>query len=83
MAIPGRRFPHTRLRGSLRAMEDEPAPAELAGRIIEADRSSGPVEKRLRFQWNVPFGVTPYIPLWFTGVFVLLVVIVILDATVR
>jgi len=58
-------------------VDDEDAPAELADRIIGADRPSTTAEKRLRLQWNVPSGVTPYIPLWFVGVFVLLVIYVV------
>ena len=63
---------------------DEPhSPAELAKQIMGADPVSAPIEKKLRFQWNVPEGVTPHVPLWLTAVFVLLVLLAILDALLR
>ena len=49
--------------------EAKPTPAELAGSITGADRPSQPYPERLRAQWNVPRGVKPHIPLWFTLVF--------------
>ena len=60
--------------------EDEaPSPAELAARIASADKPSMPYPKQLRFQWNVPRGVQPYIPLWFVllviGLFVVAVLV--------
>ena len=58
--------------------EDRPTPAELADRIAQADRPSRPQPNRLRFQWNVPRGVKPFVPLWlplvFLGLFALIVV---------
>ena len=53
---------------------DEPTVADLAHGIEAADRPSAPVERRLRMPWNVPFGTTPYIPLWFALAFVGLIV---------
>jgi len=44
---------------------DKPSPAELAERIAAADRPSKPDPGGLRFQWNVPRGVKPDVPLWF------------------
>jgi hypothetical protein len=59
--------------------EETPSPAELAARISSGDKPSKPYPKQLRFQWNVPRGVQPYIPLWFTllvvGLFLLAVLI--------
>jgi len=60
-------------------VEQRPDPADLAREIMDADRLSEPVEKKLRLQWNVPFGVPPYVPLWFAGVFALLALIVLVD----
>jgi hypothetical protein len=48
--------------------------ADLARRIEDADRPSAPIEKRLRLQWNVPYGTTPYIPLWFALAFLAFIV---------
>jgi hypothetical protein len=61
-------------------MEEEASAAELADRVMRADRPSTPPEKRLRLQWNVPQGVTPYVPLWLAGVFAFLVLFRIVDA---
>jgi hypothetical protein len=61
----------------------EPEVADLARRIENADRPSAPIEKRLRFQWNVPTGITPYIPFWFAmaclGTMLALVVVGVLN----
>ena len=46
--------------------EERPTPADLAARIAEGDRPSTPQPERLRLQWNVPRGVQPHIPLWFS-----------------
>lgn len=54
--------------------------ADLVREIEDSDRESKPPDKRLRLQWNVPLGVTPHIPLWFAGLFAVLVVIVLLSA---
>lgn len=61
-------------------MDEDGSEADLARRIIDSDRPSAPAEKRLRLQWNVPLGVPPYIPFWFSMVFLGLVVLVVLDA---
>lgn len=45
---------------------DEPSPAELASRITAADKPSKPDPGGLRFQWNVPRGVKPDVPLGLT-----------------
>lgn len=42
-----------------------PSPAELAQRIAAADRPPKPYPGGLRFQWNVPRGIKPDVPLWF------------------
>ena len=57
---------------------DDPklTPAELAARIAAADKPSKPQPKELRLQWNVPRGVQPYIPLWFSLLFVGVIVLV-------
>ena len=49
--------------------DDRPTPADLAARIGDADRPSRPQPEHLRFQWNVPRGVKPHIPLWFSLLF--------------
>ena len=53
--------------------DDESTIADLAHRIEAAYRPSAPIDKRLRLQWNVSFGTTPYIPLWFALAFVVLI----------
>lgn len=57
----------------------EPTPADLAREIEDSDRPSRPQEERLRFQWNVPRGVKPYVPLSLTllmlGILVFVVVV--------
>lgn len=63
-------------------MEDED-PAALAEQIIKADHPSAPVEQRLRFQWNVPTGVQPYVPLWLSLVFIGLVIAAIVASVLR
>ena len=55
-------------------------PAELARRISDADRRSKPADQRLRFQWNVPQGTTPHVPLWLSLTFLALIVIAVLSA---
>ena len=59
---------------------DEPTPAELAAEIEAADRPSKPQEERLRFQWNVPRGVQPYIPLSLTILMLGLLAIVLITS---
>lgn len=54
-------------------------PAELAARIADADRPSKPQPERLRFQWNVPRGVKPHIPFWFSMLFLALLVFVVVN----
>ncbi|MFN2521922.1 MAG: hypothetical protein ABR614_01210 [Mycobacteriales bacterium] len=46
--------------------EERPSAAELAESIARADRPSPPQPKEFRFIWNVPPGVQPYVPLWFS-----------------
>jgi hypothetical protein len=55
------------------------SPAELAKKIMDADRESAPIDKKLRFQWNVPLGVTPHVPFWFSVLFLVLAVLVLID----
>jgi hypothetical protein len=59
--------------------DERPTPAELAARIEEADRPSRPQPERLRFQWNVPTGVKPYIPLWLSLLVLALLAFMVLD----
>jgi hypothetical protein len=62
------------------AQDDErPTPAELAARIEAADRPSQAQPERLRFQWNVPRGVKPYVPLWLSLLFLGLLLVMIID----
>ena len=56
--------------------DPEPQISDLAHRIEDADRPSAPIEKRLRLQWNVPYGTTPHIPLWFALGFLALIVFI-------
>ena len=63
------------------AVEDDPA--ELGKRIAGADRPGAPHEQRLRFQWNVPQGTTPYVPLWLSLTVVGLIVAGIVGALLR
>jgi hypothetical protein len=59
--------------------DEEPlTPADLAARISASDKPSRPQPTNLRFQWNVPRGVQPYIPLWFALVVIGLVVLAVL-----
>ena len=61
---------------------DGPTPAELAQEIEDADRPSKPQEEKLRFQWNVPRGVKPYIPLSLTLLMLgILAVVIIVSVT--
>ena len=57
--------------------------ADLSREIEDSDRESKPPDKRLRLQWNVPLGLAPHIPLWFVGLFAVVVIIVVLDALVH
>jgi hypothetical protein len=62
------------------AQDDErPTPAELAARIEAADRPPQAQPERLRFQWNVPRGVKPYVPLWLSLLFLGLLLVMIID----
>jgi len=56
--------------------------AELSRRISDADAPSRTAPERLRLQWNVPEGVTPYVPLWLTLLFLGLIVVAIVAAVV-
>ena len=46
-------------------LRPERSPAELAAAISGADKPSKPYPGGVRFQWNVPRGVKPDVPLWF------------------
>lgn len=58
-------------------------PAALGRRISDADRPSAPAERRLRFQWNVPLGVTPFVPLWMSVAFLVAASVVVVAAVLR
>ena len=59
---------------------DRPTAAELASRIGADDRPTRKQPERLRFQWNVPAGVKPHIPLWFSLVVLGLLGFMVLNA---
>ena len=60
--------------------EDRQTPAELAAQIGDADRPSRPQPEHLRFQWNVPMGVKPHIPLWLSLLFAGLLAVLIFSS---
>lgn len=62
---------------------DGPSPAELAARIVAADKPSKKQPQRLRLQWNVPRGVQPYIPLWFSLLFLGLIAVLVVDGVLK
>ena len=63
--------------------DEAPTPADLAASIAGADRPSKPAPAGMRFQWDVPRGVTPTVSLGFALLVVACLLLVLVNGLLQ